>query len=577
MAFNYEPVGNPDADLVNEKAHTANRTLPVYDAGNTTRAFALTGLVLVWICSVVCIAGACVLFARPAQVEVNNSTARLPAGFTTVHNLEWLCSLILTILTTVCSEGTGLIHDVSLRWNMFDERRLRWITNLRLVSTSRETMATSYASNLLYFLTVALAYTSSSQIFIPTAFSTSNGGGYAVFDGVSTVVSAAGVLTLGLCLLVQSALMTWIYLASRQNIKTWSSSPLTITLACAASDTPLPDDNHSVKHSSLAPAATRIAKRIEREEHHQLNQSSSANPRKKQPSLFATRKWAAAWTLAITTVLPIAILIWALLVLQSWKTDGLTPSLSDFAGDSKKIAQIANLTSDADTTSPIPSIQVFPWQQVGGKPRMSTSTTTLVDLLLIFTMQAYLTLAMHCVEVLVNSVRDQEAWEQAAKDVAKQKAAPKGAMLNPSILASSLGSWPNLFLLACKSAAHWLFNRALLTVLFFVAGTDSAGNNQWQDHETQIIIFAMPTFFLAGLTAVLVALAWYLAFRVPRSFQPSTYGHVETLLDLIDDWGQGDQLFWGDKGLVRDGLARKAGTAGDAGLLGPIRADAQYI
>ncbi|KAJ9604949.1 hypothetical protein H2200_010338 [Cladophialophora chaetospira] len=573
IALNCKPMSDTEADFGNEMAHTADRTLPAYDGGTKIRAFALTGLILFWIYGVLCVAGASVLFARPAHFKVNNFNGRLPAGFATVNNLEWLYSLILTIVITVCSEGTGFIHDVSLRWNMFDEGRLRWITNLRLVSTSRETIATSYASNLLYFLTVALAYTSSSQIFLPAAFA-SGDEAYPVFDGVSTVVSAAGVLTLGLCVLVQSALITWTFLASRQNIKTWSSSPLTVTLACAASDNLLPDDNHNVRHSSLAPAAIRIAQRMQQEAHHQLNQSSSAMPQEKQPSLFTTRKRSARWTLAIVTVLPIAILIWALIVLHAWKTKHQTASLSDFAGNGNKMKNIAALASGAASGIPVPGIRVFPWQQTGGTARMNTSTTTLVDLLLIFTMQAYLTLAMHCVEVLINSVRDQKAWEQAAKDIAKEKVASKGAILNPSILVSTLGSWPNLFLLACKATSQWLFNRALLTVLFFDADKDL---DKWDNYETEIIVFSVPTFFLVGLTAVLVTLAWYLAFRVPRNFQPSTYGHVRTLLDLIDDWGQGDQLFWGDKGLATDGLARRAGTAGDAELLGPINADTQYV
>ena len=31
--------------------------------------------------------------------------------------------------------------------------------------------------------------------------------------------------------------------------------------------------------------------------------------------------------------------------------------------------------------------------------------------------------------------------------------------------------------------------------------------------------------------------------------QPSTFGHLQTLVDLIDEWpGKDDRMFWGDKG-----------------------------
>lgn len=59
--------------------------------------------------------------------------------------------------------------------------------------------------------------------------------------------------------------------------------------------------------------------------------------------------------------------------------------------------------------------------------------------------------------------------------------------------------------------------------------------------------------------------------------QPATWGHLETLADLIDDWGMGDQgkIFWGDKGEGTVG-ARHVGTTGLQDRIGIIRMDSLY-
>ena len=177
--------------------------------------------------------------------------------------------------------------------------------------------------------------------------------------------------------------------------------------------------------------------------------------------------------------------------------------------------------------------------------------------------------------MLVNSARDQGTWEKAAKHL-RSKAG--GAPLNSNIIASFLASPPNVFLFASKTVAHWLFNRSLVPILFLAAGSVADDDStKWQNIETQINLFGVPTLFLAGVMLVLLALTWYLACRCPKGPQPSTYGHVQTLTELIDAWGNGEQLFWGDKGVTNNGEFRRAGTSGNAKTVGPIHFDAEYI
>src|SRR5438045_3914773 len=51
----------------------------------------------------------------------------------------------------------------------------------------------------------------------------------------------------------------------------------------------------------------------------------------------------------------------------------------------------------------------------------------------------------------------------------------------------------------------------------------------------------------------------YLATRKPKGSLPATYGHIQTLADLIDKWS--DTMFWGDKGVVLGTELRNAGTS----------------
>ena len=70
----------------------------------------------------------------------------------------------------------------------------------------------------------------------------------------------------------------------------------------------------------------------------------------------------------------------------------------------------------------------------------------------------------------------------------------------------------------------------------------------------------------------------------PKGPLPSTYGHLQTVVDNIDDWGMGakGQLYWGDKGPVAmdygNGVAvyRRAGTSGDRELVGEVVVGKEY-
>jgi hypothetical protein len=78
-----------------------------------------------------------------------------------------------------------------------------------------------------------------------------------------------------------------------------------------------------------------------------------------------------------------------------------------------------------------------------------------------------------------------------------------------------------------------------------------------------IIYTVVATIFCLFATAV--------ALWRPTGPQPVTWGHLQTLADLIDDWtvNRDGRLWWGDKGFNFEGI-RHAGTSSEKINLGEI-------
>ena len=535
--------------------------LPSYDKGHITGWLALSGLALVWICGFICISVASSLFARQRLYTAGGQTARLPAGSVVIGNQREVYAFLVTGLVTMCTESTGFVHDVCLRWDLFREGRLRWTTNLRLLSTSRVTHATRTPSNLLYFSTLALAYTASSQIFVPTAFSAESMAEIQQSELLESGTSASGaaLMILGICFFLQAAIVTWIYLTSRRHIKTWSSNTLTILLACMSSNSAMASASDNPQYSSVVSTATRVSHEHGHILEHQLGPPPCSQPCNRQPSLFATRKIAIRRSLCVISALPVLVVIWAATVLNAWKRANGDFSFEDeFASGPTKLNIILPYSAGY-----FPAIQPFSIQNdPGPAPSLiKAGTAIFVCLVLVFCLQVYLTFALHCAEVIINSARDQRFWE-------------RGAPLNMNVVASYLANPPNIILLLAKIVVHWLFNQSLLPIVVFSNYYDKTN---WQCILTQICLFGLPTLCLALVAIVLTGIAWYEACRSPRGPQPSTYGHLQTLTELVDEWGSGERLYWGDKGVTNDGLLRRAGTSGDGAAVGPIHFDAEYI
>ncbi|KUJ12849.1 uncharacterized protein LY89DRAFT_737754 [Mollisia scopiformis] len=87
-----------------------------------------------------------------------------------------------------------------------------------------------------------------------------------------------------------------------------------------------------------------------------------------------------------------------------------------------------------------------------------------------------------------------------------------------------------------------------------------------------------PRIFIYTIIATAIAVyITFVAFRRPLGPQPATYGHFQTLVDLIDDWSVDEKglFWWGDKGVGFDGI-RHVGTSSSRQDIGKIQMDAVY-
>jgi len=158
--------------------------------------------------------------------------------------------------------------------------------------------------------------------------------------------------------------------------------------------------------------------------------------------------------------------------------------------------------------------------------------------------QSCVTLGLHCVELLVNVTRDEAVWRKASSR--------KGSDSKASPIIAAITSGQSITLIAFKSIIQWIFGYAF-----------SANVAAWMN--------LLPMIVLTVLMLFLALFVEYLARYRPKGPQPVTYGNLQALADLVDDWSPGT-IYWGDKGGV--GGVRKAGTADHP--LPEIQMDALY-
>lgn len=487
-----------------------------------------------------------------------------------------LIPLLLNITLTIVLDNLNYIHSTTLRWALWREGRLEYNSNLRLFTSAAAHAPNRWYVNAVSALSLVFSYGAISlltyDVYIrgvtdaDANFITDkvNGKRYGLdFNGWA-------ILVLGISILVQASICTWCLCCKPNLVETWSSNPLHNARVCigigllrgdarsspasscwgekfisvAHSNTPrfsfqddvqalvptephaMPSCGHAPCHVHVPPTAFQTL-RAGAPHHAHLPFGHVTQPLKRQP----------AARLFIRPVRLITTTIWALFCMAViWTLTVMGLAIRSFKSTSE--AYILENSGRRD---------ILAYWQFYGQVGVYFSTTSRRDwlgLIIQTAVQSCVTLGLHCLELLANVTRDEAVWRKAAGS--------KGSDTKASPIFAAMKSKHTVALFAFKSVIQWIFGFAF-----------SANVAAWMN--------LLPLVVLTVLMLCLAMFAEYLARCRPKGPQPVTYGNIQALADLVDDWSHG-KIYWGDKGEA--GGIRRAGTASHS--LPEIQMDALY-
>jgi hypothetical protein len=517
-------------------------SLPPIDSASSTGLQCRLTIFLGIMCSLACIICSIsywVKYSGPATIYIHSG---LPGE---------ALSFIVNIILTQCLEGLAYTHSISLRWALLKENRLVFNTNLRLITSSSLSRPNSWYINATSAALLILCYAATSMLSVPRVN---------IDDGTyhETHVNLLALLALGLALLGQTVLAIWCYYSNLRNIPTWSSNPLNTTVIML--------DQQMVRHRE-----GRCIDSLQiRDESDKEQESAPKLPRPQQPSqlqLISTARhalifiWILAglsfiWFLSIVLVargnMIGAINQFELLPNATWHFSlAWNPSSNPVMGSIGQTYYFNAVFFSLDWALPVSPMPFVP--------------ALIVNLLFVCAIQGLQTCGLHLSELIINLSRDEEVWR--ALDAHGSSNAAKSNVLGKPPFLAALMSWKYITLVIFKSLLHWLLGQA------------SQASLELDDNRVWISMNYARLLTYAICATAFASVVTFIAFMKPKSPQPATYGHIQTIADVIDDWSlDGDKRFWwGDKGSSssREGV-RHAGMSPNKQHLGLIQMDKLY-
>ncbi|KAG2737581.1 hypothetical protein P692DRAFT_20842390, partial [Suillus brevipes Sb2] len=140
--FAYDALPNhQDLDsMISNAKFTAGTGADFYDRSLTSRKYALVGVACSSIFSCSCIIAGIVTLTNHGVMGVTHMHMQLAYWATLEDPLDLpkeILALALNLIVTLCSESIGFVHNISLRSALASESRLRFNTNLRLLTAAR--------------------------------------------------------------------------------------------------------------------------------------------------------------------------------------------------------------------------------------------------------------------------------------------------------------------------------------------------------------------------------------------------------------------------------------------------------
>ena len=499
-----------------------DKSAPDFDKASGTRIAAIAGLIASFCAGLVCIVlGATIAKGSDLIVHVN------PVA----HEL---IPLAINIGVTLVTESLGYIHMVCLRWTLLHENRLDFNANLRLLTFSETNPANGVFANALFFLAIAICYTASGMILVPNTYRFYQTDGGTKWWEVSnfTSFSKATPMALGTAIITLCILSGWSLLTS--NVITWSSNPFNTLSAAASKGAILHRDGRSMMSV-----------------HDQKGRSAPSRPQSVQKPSMSANTLVPRITFGTTAVLGVLI-VWMTIVVifgihnENGKSWSIIPTVimnNGVTGVSG--SEIANQTITV-------WLQFFTAENPGIGPSIIHEPMMLGVLLFTVAVQSIITIGLHCAELQITLLRDEQVWRKMTSKGGSVRLEKYNSLFQP------FTSWQNIVLLIFKPVIHWMFGSAM--------GVDYAAG---------ILIRVPHVTYLTVLWALFLAFMLQISCSKPKGPLPASYGHLQTMADVIDDWAP--RMYWGDKGEVRNsgGELRHAGTAGAP--LPTVEMDALYI
>ncbi|KAG2148039.1 hypothetical protein DEU56DRAFT_909387 [Suillus clintonianus] len=491
LAYDALPDHQDFDSIVSDAKFTADTRTDLYDRSLTSRRYALVGVACSIIFSCSCIVAGIVTLANHgvtgvavynmSPLDTNQEIAQLSMQGETV-------SLMLNLIVTLCTESIGFVHGISLRSALASESRLRFNTNLRLLTAAHGWYNPNGALlNGVSAILLIISYSSASLVVcldqrLPTSPTE--------FFAEGLAIAGLPLLILGIALLLQVVIALSGMRAAK--ILTWSSSPFDLTAAL-------------VHHTQLTPATFRCMRCVS-----DLDvDGGPAKPSDTQPS---------AWH-AHPSVRKVVISLW-----------GLVAACAGWAGVVMYIWH--KYAVMRRPVYPEPPIWSFLPNGYPGTIMYAIPGASVQGWILVFVnmgiIQGPLTLGLHCSELIANVIRDERQWRCASLR--------KGLKMATNPLKSIFTHPICLLLFVVKPFLHWMFGLG-----FFVIVDPT-------DEKIVALYIYMPTAQIWNLCIALIIFACLftlVALRRLRGPQPATYGHLQTLTNLVDEWSP--VMWWGHK------------------------------
>jgi hypothetical protein len=376
LAYDALPNHHDFDSMISDAKVTADTRTDFYDRSLTSRRYAIVGVACSSIFSCLCIAAGIVILVKHGVngVVVANLVSlgtQLQPDFQAMSQMELqgqILSLVLNLIVTLCTESTGFVHCISLRSALASESRLRFNTNLRLLTAARGWYNPNGALLNGVSAVLIISYSSASLVICidlqpPQVLQVQ-----AFHENIA--IAGLPLLGLGVALLLQVMIALSGIRAVR--ILTWSSSPFDLTAAM-------------VHHTQLTPAPFRCMHRVCDLD----TDEGPVKPPETQPSAWHAHPSIRKVIISLWVIV-VACAGWAALVMYLWNP----------------LFSLRPLT--LQTWSLLPNGSNYIWYNTPGV--LEGYILLLVTMAVV---QGPLTLGLHCSELITNAIGDERQWRCA--------------------------------------------------------------------------------------------------------------------------------------------------------------------